>query len=159
MGDTSGIAVSGADLDQLAVMWTTGVDHGGNPVESFVDDEGGWPLRCCLRDSRAGESIAIVAWSPFPWRGAFAEIGPIVVHADQCDGPGDEAVPSQFLSRRQVVRPYGVDRRIAYDHVVAVEGDGSLPDVLADVLARDGVEFVQVRNVAAGCWSFNARRR
>lgn len=138
-------------------MLASGADHGGNPIEPFVDTDGGWPLRCCLTDSRQGDELAIVAWAPFEWRGPYAEVGPIVVHAHWCGGVTGDGVPAQFLGRRQLVRPYGPDHRIAYDHTVIVEADGSLPDVLADVLARDGVEVALVRNVLAGCYSFTAR--
>ncbi|HEX6568603.1 MAG TPA: DUF1203 domain-containing protein [Acidimicrobiales bacterium] len=152
------IEVTGADPSALDAMRSSGLDHGGNPVEPFVDSEGGWPLRCCLADSHPGEELAIVGWSPFPWRGPFAEVGPIVVHARVCDGPAG-GVPAQFLTRPQVVRPYGFDRRIAYDHVRVVEPDGSLPAVLAEVLAAEGVDFAHVRNVGTGCYSFTARLR
>jgi hypothetical protein len=153
------IEISGADPARLAELRRTGVDHGGNPMEPFVDAGGGWPLRCCLADSRPGDALAIVAWAPFEWRGPYAEVGPIVIHAEPCGGFASDGVPPQFLKRRQLVRPYGDDRRIAYDHVVIVDPDGSLPEVLADVLSRDGIEVALVRNVLAGCYSFTARRR
>ena len=59
-------------LDPIVVRDTlaAGVDHAGNPIEPFVDEAGGWPLRCCLGDSEPGDEIAIVAWSPFGWTGA-----------------------------------------------------------------------------------------
>jgi len=66
---------------------------------------------------------------------------------------------TRFLRRRQLLRPYGHDRSIAYEDVTIVEGDGSLPRVLADVLTRDHIDFVLVRNVLAGCYSFTAARR
>jgi hypothetical protein len=153
------IEICGADPARLAELRSTGVDDGGNPVESFVDPDGGWPLRCCLTDSLPGDVLAIVAWAPFEWRGPYAEVGPIVIHADSCGGFAGDGVPPQFLERRQLVRPYGTDRRISYDDIVIVEPDGSLPAVLADVLSRDGIEVALVRNVLAGCYSFTARRR
>jgi Protein of unknown function (DUF1203) len=152
------VRISGADPDRLAELWERGVDHGGNVVEPFVDDDGGWPLRCCLTDSKPGDELAIVAWAPFEWRGPYAEVGPIVIHGRPCAGVTTDGVPPQFLERRQLVRPYGYDRRIAYDDIVIVEADGSLPDVLADVLSRDGIELALVRNVDAGCYSFTATR-
>jgi Protein of unknown function (DUF1203) len=97
--------------------------------------------------------------APFPWRGPYAEAGPVVIHGDHCPGVATDGVPQQFLHRRQLVRPYGQDRRIAYEDVSIVEGDGSLPEVLADVLNRDHIDFVLVRNVLAGCYSFTARAR
>lgn len=150
--------VAGADSDLLATLWSTGVDHAGEAVVPFVDADGGWPLRCCLTDSRPADELAIVAWSPFPWGGPFAERGPIVVHARPCSGPAGPGVPPQFLARPQVVRPYGHDRRIAYDHLVLVEAGGGLPGAIAAALADPAVDFVHARNVLAGCWSFTARR-
>jgi hypothetical protein len=80
-----------------------------------------------------------------------------VIHVDECGGPKTRGVPPQFLTRRQVVRPYGPDHRIAYDDIVIVEPDGSLPAVLRSVLARESVDLAVVRNVNAGCYSFTAR--
>lgn len=153
-----GLEITGADAGELAALRSAGIDHGGNRVDSFLDDGGGWPLRCCLQDSRPGERLAIVAWSPYPWRGAYAEVGPIVIHADDCGGPVGARLPPQFLSRRQLVRPYGHDHRIAYDDIVIVEPDGTLPSVLRSVLERPWIDFAIVRNVNAGCYSFTARR-
>lgn len=150
--------VTGADGARLATLWSTGVDHNADAVAPFVDGEGGWPLRCCLTDSRPGDELAIVAWSPFPWGGPFAERGPIVVHARPCAGPAGTGVPPQFLRRAQVVRPYDADRRIAYDHIRLVEAGGGLPDAIAAALAVQDVDFVHARNVLPGCWSFTARR-
>jgi Protein of unknown function (DUF1203) len=152
------LEISGADPVALAVLRSSGIDHGQNRVEPFLDDSGSWPLRCCLQDSRPGELLAIVAWSPYPWRGAYAEVGPIVIHAKECDGPLGRGVPPQFLARRQLVRPYGKDRRIAYEDIVVVEPDGTLPTVLRSVLERDWIDFAIVRNVNSGCYSFAARR-
>jgi Protein of unknown function (DUF1203) len=156
---TDEIQITGADADELTALRACGVDHGGNSVKPFVDRDGGWPLRCCLTDSIPGDVVAIVAWCPFPWRGPYAEVGPIVIHAHDCAGVAGDGVPHQFLHRRQLVRPYGHDHRIAYEDVSIVEGDGSLPQVLADVLNRDHIDFVLVRNVLAGCYSFTATAR
>ncbi len=142
------------DPVRLAELRTSGVDHGGNPVQPFTDESGEWPLRCCLRDSVVGERIAIVAWRPFRWTGAYAEMGPVVIHAEQCDGYTAGTVPPQFEARRQIVRPYTADHRIAYDHVRLVEVDDSLGDALADVFVHPDVDSALVRNVMAGCLSF-----
>ena len=150
--------VTGLDPQQLADVRASLVDHGGNAVEPFVDTDGGWPLRCCLRDSQAGERLAIVAWSPFPWRGAYAEMGPVVIHADHCDADERDSVPAQFEQRRQLVRPYTPDHRIAYDLVTIVEPETGLGTVIDGLLDRDDVERVVVRNVLAGCYSFTATR-
>lgn len=51
---------------------------------TWDDDESGAPLRCCLRDSRPGERVALVSVAPPGPRGAYAETGPVSTHADGC---------------------------------------------------------------------------
>lgn len=153
------VAVVGTEPDRLAALRRSGIDQWGNLVEPFVDAEGGWPLRCCLRDSRPGEVLAIVAWCPMPWAGPFVELGPIVVHHDGCEGVVLDAVPEQFLGRPQVLRPYDAGHRLVYDHLRLVDGDGSLPAAIDEVLAAPGVVEVVARNVLAGCFSFRVTRR
>ena len=155
---TSQHVVVGLDPTRLAAMRAAGVDHGGTPLEPFTDHEGGWPLRCCLRDSLEGERLLLVAWQPFTWTGAFAETGPVVVHAEACAGYDGCTVPAEFEARRQVVRPYTTQHRIAYDLARVVEEHESLADALADVFEHDHVESVLVRNVVAGCMSFQVVR-
>jgi Protein of unknown function (DUF1203) len=157
MSTTTPVVVA-LDPARVAAMRGSGVDHGGNPLEPFVDDEGGWPLRCCLRDSEVGEWIAIVAWQPFTWKGAYAETGPVVVHAEACEGFSGSAVPVEFEGRRQLVRPYTADHRIAYDHVRLVETEESLTDAIRAVFEHADVESALVRNVMAGCLSFEVVR-
>ncbi len=113
------INVTGIDVDQLTAALADGHDHAGNPIESFVDDDGGWPLRCCLGDSAPGDQIAIIAWSPFPWQGAYAETGPVVVHTADCPGTVAPALSAEFNARPMVLRPYGHNQRIAYHRVRA----------------------------------------
>ena len=80
------ITITGIDTEALRAALDEGFDHGNNPIEPFVDVEGGSPMRCCLRDSAPGDEMAIIAWSPFPWQGPYAELGPIFVHAAGCPG-------------------------------------------------------------------------
>lgn len=150
---------SGIDVAELARVLASGTDHGGNPIEPFVDADGGWPLRCCLADSKPGDRIAIIAWAPMPWSGPYAEVGPVVAHADGCAGrtPTDR-LPAEMDGRNMVLRPYGHDRRIAY-HLVRQVVDGEpLSDHVADLLARDDVDFVHGRNVSGGCYAFTGTR-
>ena len=98
--------------------------------------------------------MAIVAWQPFTWSGAYAEMGPIVIHADECPGYAAGTVPTAFETRRQMVRPYTADHRIAYDHIRLVDEHESLSDAIDEVFAHPDVEMALVRNVMAGCLSF-----
>ena len=148
---------SGIDTDDLARVLASGTDHGGNPIEPFVDDDGGWPLRCCLGASVPGDRIAIVAWAPMPWNGPYAEVGPIVVHTDGCAGVVDATrLPTELDGRRMVLRPYGHDRMIAYHRVRRVAAGDSLTAHVHELLAHEAVDFVHGRNVTGGCYAFTA---
>lgn len=150
----------GVDHDRLADVLASGVDDGGNPIEPFVDDEGGWPLRCCLRSSAAGERIAIIAWSPFEWTGAYRETGPVVVHADPCPAPVAELtqLPDAIATRPMVLRPYSHDHRIVYDLVTHLPVGGRLAGDVERLLDDPRVAEVHGRNWTGGCFAFSARR-
>ena len=151
---------SGLNPDELAQVLAHGIDHAGNPVTPFVDNDGGWPLRCCLTDSAPGEQLAIIAFSNFPWTSAYRTTGPVVVHAEPCAGSSGD-YPVQFEARDQVVRAYGRDggreRALVYDLNTLVPAGGGLADEIERILADPRVEFVQAANVLAGCYSFTAR--
>ena len=123
---------------------------------TFIDDDGGAPLRCCLRDSRAGERIALVAVTPEGPQGAYRETGPVFLHADGCSGPADTGYPEEFRRRTQVFR--------AYDHAGVIVGGevvrpGSVQEeAAARLLADTDVAFLQTRNVVFGCYMLTIKR-
>lgn len=148
--------ITGIDIEELNRHLEVGTDHAGNPIETFTDATGGSPLRCCLADALPGTEVAILAWSPFPWTGAYAETGPIFVHAHGCEGPKSDKLSSDFDARPMVLRPYGTDRKIAYHRVRHVAAGSSLTQELIDLLGEDDVDFVHGRNVTGGCYAFTA---
>jgi len=90
-------------LDRIRAQ---GYDDHGNRLRPTIDTEGGAPLRCCLRDSRPGERIMLLAWSPFHQASPYAEVGPVFIHTEPCGGYADQdAYPDGFRARRQVFRP------------------------------------------------------
>jgi hypothetical protein len=137
-----------------------GVDAGGNRIDPFVDEAGGWPLRCCLGVSEVGDRIAIVACSPFSWDGAYRETGPIVIHVDGCRAPGTRvaSLPQPLNDRPMVLRPYTHDHRIHYDLVTHVDERSDVGAHVAALLAHDDVAEVHGRNRTGGCYAFTARR-
>ncbi|MEV4946241.1 DUF1203 domain-containing protein [Streptomyces sp. NPDC053755] len=82
-------AIEPAALAELRVT-----DDAGRPCVPYVDEEGGDPLRCCLRAIRPGERVALVSYAPLRrWAaahgvdpGAYDEQGPVFVHAGECAG-------------------------------------------------------------------------
>lgn len=125
-------------------------------TRTFTDPDGGAPLRCCLRDSRPGERLALVAATPEGPQGAYRETGPVFLHAEGCAGPTDAGYPEDFRRRTQVFR--------AYDHAgVIVGGEVVQPgtgqeEAAARLLADPDVAFLQTRNVVHGCYMLTIRR-
>jgi hypothetical protein len=151
------ITVNALPADRLRRLRAAGVDDHGNPIPVRIDDDGGSPLRCCLRDARPGERIALLAWSPFDQRGPYAEVGPIFVHADECAGYDDTGDwPRGFRERRQILRAYGTDGTIKDARIA--EPDGAQEAVARDLLADPDVAFVHSRNVLFGCYMFRIDR-
>jgi hypothetical protein len=74
------VVFEGVDPAELAAALKSGIDIGGNTIEPFVVNDDGWTMRCCLQDSRAGDEVAMVAWSPFIWTGPYRETGPGGAH-------------------------------------------------------------------------------
>jgi hypothetical protein len=126
------------------------------PDEVRVDHRGGAPLRCCLRDSRPGERLALVRVAPPGPAGPYAETGPVFLHADGCDGPETDGYPADFAARTQVLRCYDHTGRILGGEVVPAGGDhiGTAERLLAD----PEVAFLHTRNVVFGCYMLTLRR-
>ena len=141
---------------ELDAIRAAGHDEAGNPLEVRVLEDAGAPLRCCLREADAGERVLLIAYTPPGTAGAYAERGPVFVHADRCPGyltPG--AYPPGLIHRQQIVRAYDRQGRIAGGVLVA---DGrQAQGVIAELLARPEVELVHLRNVGYGCYNFAVR--
>ena len=142
---------------RLATIRREGQDDQGNVAISRIDEGGGAPLRCCLRNSRPGERILLVAYSPFDGPGPYAETGPVFIHADPCPGyPDVTAYPKEFRSRQQVFRTYRSDGTIAGGRLV--DPDDSHETAIAELLADPEVAYIHSRNVVFGCYMFAIHR-
>lgn len=122
----------------------------------LVDPDGGAPLRCCLRDSRPGERLALVAVTPPGPRGAYRETGPVFLHAEGCPGPADAGYPEPFRSRPQVFRAYDAAGAIVGGEVVPA-GRGQ-EEAAERLLADPRVAFLHTRNVVHGCYMLMLER-
>jgi hypothetical protein len=140
---------------ELAEIRAAGRDEAGNSL-TVQADNGGSPVRCCLRETRPGERVMLIAYTPPGTAGAYAERGPVFVHADPCEGyPTPRRYPPGLRHRMQVVRAYDRQGRIA-DGVLAADGLQA-EAVIAEMLARPDVELVHLRNVGYGCYNFAVR--
>ena len=146
--------IPAAELDRIRAA---GSDEAGNRLAP-VDSAGGNSLRCCLRETRPGERMLLIAYTPPGGSGAYAERGPVFIHAEACEGYLTSwAYPPELAHRQQVVRAYTHDGRIA-DGILVADGDHALP-VITDLLGRPDVALVQLRNVGYGCYNYAVRLR
>ena len=140
---------------ELAEIRAAGRDEAGNSL-TVQADNGGSPVRCCLRETRPGERVMLIACTPPGTAGAYAERGPVFVHADPCEGyPTPRRYPPGLRHRMQVVRAYDRQGRIA-DGVLAADGLQA-EAVIAEMLARPDAGLVHLRNVGYGCYNFAVR--
>jgi hypothetical protein len=140
---------------ELAEIRAAGRDEAGNSL-TVQADNGGSPVRCCLRETRPGERVMLIAYTPPGTAGAYAERGPVFVHADPCEGyPAPHRYPPGLRHRMQVVRAYDRQGRIA-DGVLAADGLQA-EAVIAEMLARPDAGLVHLRNVGYGCYNFAVR--
>ncbi|MFH0180442.1 DUF1203 domain-containing protein [Streptomyces cacaoi] len=137
-------------------------DDAGRPAVPLTDEEGGAPLRCCLRDSEPGELIALVSYAPLRrWAaatgadpGAYDEQGPVFIHARACRGPAGGGLP--FTDARRTVRRYSAAGRILGGRLVE-ETDG-FDAAFAEAFSDPEVALVHVRAVEYGCFLYEVRR-
>ncbi|MGW0145828.1 DUF1203 domain-containing protein [Streptomyces sp. NPDC003333] len=137
------------------------IDDAGRGTVPGPDDEGGAPLRCCLRRSEPGERVALVSYAPLRrWAagagvdpGPYDEQGPVFVHAGECGGPASGVLP--FGQAHRVVRRYAADGRILGGELVE---PGAFEAAFARAFADPAVEFVHVRAVEYGCFLYEVRR-
>ncbi|GAB4587280.1 DUF1203 domain-containing protein [Nocardia sp. IFM 10818] len=142
-------------------------DDAGRPMAAFTDDEGGAPLRCCLRRSEPGDRIALVSYAPLRrWAaetgaapGAYDEQGPAFIHADDCAVPEQDGYP--LLNARRVLRRYSTDGRILGGRLLEDSelSDEDVDRALTDAFSDPEVALVHVRAVEYGCFFYEVRRR
>jgi Protein of unknown function (DUF1203) len=142
--------------EELDAIRAAGRDEAGNPLVVQAHREGGAPLRCCLREAQPGERLLLIAYTPPGTAGAYAERGPVFIHAERCEGYlTPHEYPPGLIGRQQVARAYDRQGRIA-DGVLVADGRQA-QQVIADLLARPDVELVHLRNVGFGCYNFAVR--
>ncbi|MEV0171883.1 DUF1203 domain-containing protein [Streptomyces sp. NPDC050803] len=135
-------------------------DDAGRETVPVTDEEGGAPLRCCLRRSEPGERIALVSYAPLRrWAaetgadpGPYDEQGPVFVHAEECAGPSGTGLA--FTNAHRTVRRYSADGRILGGALVETLDEDAFHNAFDD----PAVALVHVRAVEYGCFLYEVRR-
>lgn len=113
------------------------------------------PCRSCLRISKEPEDLILLSYQPLLDTNPYAEIGPIFIHAHECEPYRSREFPADFLERELVVRAYDLDGRIV-DAVVAAPGEAQ--SAAASFLASDRIAEVHVRHRSYTCFDFKIVR-
>jgi hypothetical protein len=131
------------------------LDASGTPVEP-VTAEGGEPLRCCLRNARAGEALLLFGYEPPIGKSPYREIGAVFAHAERCDGRAASGeYPPDWRRKPQVLRSY--DQR-GFIHDAVVHQGTDAESEIARLLQDPAAVQLHSRNVAYGCFMFVVTR-
>ena len=120
-----------------------------------VDSTASAPCRHCLRWANPGERVILFPYGAIPSGHPYSEIGPIFVHADECQRYGaTNEYPADFRNSR-VFRAYDSNYNIIDAQLV----NGSEPETVIESLFRNpDTAFVDVRSVTHGCFTFRVLR-
>ncbi|WP_405887787.1 DUF1203 domain-containing protein [Streptomyces sp. NBC_01136] len=163
-------AYTARSIDPAVLKDLRTADDADRPMVPFADEEGGAPLRCCLRRSEPDEVIALVSYAPLRrWAaetgadpGAYDEQGPVFIHADDCPGPDLHGYP--FPGAHRTVRRYSAEGHILGGRLVENPDenpdsfDEAFDEAFAEAFADPEVASVHVRAVEYGCFLYEVRR-
>ena len=153
------VIFEGIQPTDLREVLASGVDQGGNPIQPFIDADGGWPLRICLADPLPGHQVAIFVWPLLRRLGPFRRTVPSVLNTNGCSSTWQAAaLPEEFDQRPMTLRPYGAEHSILYELVSPISAGSGLNAAVGALLERPEVAEVYGRNVRGGCFAFVARR-
>ncbi|MFD1272659.1 DUF1203 domain-containing protein [Streptomyces kaempferi] len=138
-------------------------DDAGRPMVPFTDEEGGAPLRCCLRRGEPGERIALVSYAPLRrWAAAAASIRARTTSRARSSSTrgsaGAAADVRPFEGAHRTVRRYSAGGRILGGRLVEVPEWSAFEAAFEAAFADPAVELVHVRAVEYGCFLYEVRR-
>jgi hypothetical protein len=105
--------------------------------------------------AQPGERVILFPYAAIPSGHPYSEIGPIFVHANECQRYGaTNEYPADFRNGR-VFRAYDSN----YNIIDAQVMDGREPEVVIESLFQNpDTAFVDVRSVTHGCFTFRVQR-
>lgn len=146
-------------MDQVtaAQLRSGGPDAYGNSPEKRTSNGSGVPCRRCMGFVGPGEPYLIAAWRPFAALHAYAETGPVFLHADPCtpETVKPDNLPGFLVSPDYILRGYDADERIVYGTGGVVPRE-SIRTRIGQLLAEPRVEAVHIRSSRNNCYHCQA---
>ena len=148
------IRTSGLPTDIVRKLQNGGMDSNGQLPEVHISNGEGVPCRHCLKYVKAGVEYLILGHRPFRSVQPYAELGPIFLHAEECEAyTSQQGVPETITANSEyILRGYDIDERIVY-------GTGEVTPIseigrkASELLADERVEFVHVRSSTNNCYA------
>lgn len=120
-------------------------------------EDTGAPCRRCLLDAKAGESVNLVSYDPFPsdTKSPYRGSSPIFVHTPACEPFSGNSIPARQLKRLMSLRAY--DQHHMMVAAETVEGH-ELETMAGTMLSDPKASYVNVHNAKPGCFAFRVER-
>lgn len=134
-----------------------GLDSNGNLPERKTSDGMGLPCRSCMKIVGKSEPYLVAAWRPFTKTHAYAETGPVFLHAEPCTADPMEhgQLPAFLQSPAYILRGYDADERIVYGTggVIMLE---AITTRIEELLNTPTVVAVHIRSSRNNCYHCRA---
>jgi Protein of unknown function (DUF1203) len=130
----------------------------GHPAHTEIA-AGYGPCRHCLRTFRVGEEKrTLFTYDPFHQLERIPLPGPIFIHADGCERYSPNAgYPPDMLEHAALLNAYRKGQELVSRKII--EHKGTHTDAVLELLADKEVDYIEVRDLEAGCFDFRIERR
>jgi hypothetical protein len=140
------LRIAGIPTDEYERLRSGAPDASGQPALVRIAEGVANPCRHCLGLIAEGDEKLVLSYRPFPEPQPYAETGPIFLHRAACDRYEADSLPPWFdFMDPAIVRGYGADDWIRYDHGHVVPG----PEIAAmcrAILEDPTIAYVHVRS-------------
>ena len=129
----------------------------GHPAHTEVA-AGYGPCRHCLRTFRIGEERrTLFTYDPFFGIEDIPLPGPIFIHADRCERyPENGGYPQGLLQHAAIFNAYSKGQHLISR--LLIEANDGHEAKLNDLLEKENVDYVEVRDREAGCFDFRIQK-
>ena len=135
-----------------------GVDSQGRPAKQKISDGDGCPCRHCQENIGKGDPYLVLAHRPFSGLHAYAETGPIFVHAAACRrAESGDALPAIFNGASYILRGYDNGEIIVYGTGGVVDR-ARIIDRAETILENPAVAFIHARSAQNNCFHWRIER-
>ncbi|MEP3247215.1 MAG: DUF1203 domain-containing protein [Sneathiella sp.] len=130
-------------------------DAYGQLPEKHISDGEGLPCRHCLGFIEEGDSFLILSYRPFDTAQAFAEQGPIFLHAAPCDAYStQDKLPDMYVPEKEILlRGYDKHDRIVYGTGQVVQNK-DVAVTAKSILATTRAHYIHARSATNNCFQY-----